>query len=266
MSFLHSDGREGLAQAQLTIKMHIAPRAHLVAARLHPATPEVLSWRYDVRFLAIGLVMASVVASGACQKAGSTTEAEPAAAAVGAAPAPAAPEPKMVTVPAGTTLTVVLETPVGSDTSHVEQAVSAHLAKAVLVDGVTTLPDGSAVGGVVTDAARSGKVKGRAHIALRFNSITPVGAERYQMRTATVARTAADTKDRDTAEIAAPAVGGAIVGGLIGGGKGAAIGAATGGGAGTAVVLSTRGKEVSIGRGATLTLHLTEPLSVKVGG
>jgi hypothetical protein len=109
-------------------------------------------------------------------------------------------------------------------------------------------------------------VKGRAHIALRFNSITPAGAERYQIKTAAVARTAEDTKGRDTAEVAAPAAGGAIIGGLLGGGKGAAIGAATGGGAGTAVVLSTRGKEVSIGRGATLTLRLTEPLSVKVGG
>lgn len=53
---------------------------------------------------------------------------------------------------------------------------------------------------------------------------------------------------KDTATIALPATGDAIVGGVIGGKKGAAIGAAAGGGTGTAAVLSTRGKEVCLGR------------------
>jgi hypothetical protein len=54
-----------------------------------------------------------------------------------------------------------------------------------------------------------------------------------------------------------PAVGGAIIGGLIDGKKGAAIGAGVGGGAGTAVVLTTRGKEVRLGRGAVVSIRLT---------
>ena len=37
-----------------------------------------------------------------------------------------------------------------------------------------------------------------------------------------------------------------------------------GGGAGTAVVLSTRGKDVRIGRGTTLAVRLTSPLTVGV--
>jgi len=51
---------------------------------------------------------------------------------------------------------------------------------------------------------------------------------------------------------------------LIGGKKGAAIGTAAGGGAGTAVVLSTRGKEVHLGKGAAMTLRLAEPVTVRV--
>ena len=172
-----------------------------------------------------------------------------------------------VTLPAGTQLLIVLDTGVGSDTSRVEEPVHAHLARAVLVHGVTALGVGSRVSGVVTDATRSAKVKGRAHVAVRFDALTPEGSDaRYSIRTAAVGRTAPGTKKKDAAEIGAPAVGGAIIGALVGGKKGAAIGGAAGGGAGTAVVLSTRGKEVHLPKGARLTLRLAAPVTVRVGG
>ncbi len=171
-----------------------------------------------------------------------------------------------VTLPAGTRLVVVLDTPVGSDTSRIEQPVNAHLARAFVLRGMTVLAAGSRVSGVVTDATRSAKVKGRAHVAMRFDALTPDGGERYTIRTAAVGRTAEGTKGRDAAEIAAPAAGGAIIGALLGGKKGALIGTAVGGGAGTAAVLSTRGKEVHLGRGASLTLRLTAPVTIRVRG
>lgn len=170
-----------------------------------------------------------------------------------------------VTIPAGTALPLVLDTGVGSDISRVEQPVQAHLARAVVVHGATALPQGSAVSGVVTDAVRSGKVKGRAHVAVRFTSVAPRGVdERYRIRTAAVGRTAPATKKKDAITIGAPAAGGAVIGGIIGGKKGAAIGTAVGGGGGTAAVLTTRGKEVHMGRGSVVTVRLTEPLTVKV--
>jgi hypothetical protein len=61
-----------------------------------------------------------------------------------------------------------------------------------------------------------------------------------------------------------PAAGGAAIGALVGGKKGAGIGALVGGGGGTAVVLSTRGKEIRVGRGAMLAVKLIEPLTVRV--
>ena len=177
----------------------------------------------------------------------------------------ASPEWREVTIPAGTTLPVVLDTGVGSDISRIEAPVRAHLARPIVIGGQTVVPDGSGLGGVVTDATRSGRVKGRAHVAVRFTTLTPRGYdERYRISTASVGRTAPATKKKDAITIGAPAAGGAIVGGLVGGKKGAAIGAATGGGGGTAVVLATRGKEVRMVRGSRITLRLTQPLTVRV--
>jgi Na+/melibiose symporter-like transporter len=69
------------------------------------------------------------------------------------------------------------------------------------------------ISGVVTDATRSARVKGRAHVAVRFDTITPRGTDdRYRIRTAAIGRTAAATKRKDAFEIGAPAVGGAIIG------------------------------------------------------
>jgi hypothetical protein len=170
-----------------------------------------------------------------------------------------------VVLPAGTTLPVALDSSVGTDTNRVEDRVTAHLTKAVVVEGVTALPEGSSVSGVVTDATRAGKVEGTSRLALRFHSLTPAKTdERYDIATSTVARNGHSEKKKDALKIAAPAAGGAIIGGIVGGKKGAVIGGAAGGGAGTAVVLSQRGEDVRLGRGAALTLKLTEPVTIRV--
>ncbi len=183
-----------------------------------------------------------------------------------AAPAPAETIAREVTIPAGTRLSIVLDTTVGSDISRREDPVSAHVSRAVIVNGVTVLPQGSRVSGVVASAVRSGKVKGRAHVAVRFDSLAPrASGERYRIDVAPVGRTAPATKKKDALEIGVPAAGGALIGGLIGGRKGALIGTAAGGGAGTAVVLSTRGREVHLPKGAMLTVRLLHPITVRVG-
>jgi hypothetical protein len=196
------------------------------------------------------------------------SEAIPAAEAPRAAESiPVADASREITIAAGTRLNVTLDTAVGSDTSRVEEAVTAHLARAILAQGHTVLPAGSLLTGFVTDATRSAKVKGRAHVAVRFDSLTPRGEDhRYAIRTASIGRTAEGTKRKDAAKIAAPAAGGAIIGALLGGKKGALIGTAVGGGAGTAVVLSTPGKEVHLARGSALTLKLAAPVTVRVRG
>jgi len=226
-----------------------------------------------VRSSVIAVVAALAMAFVGCNRENTLAAASPDSAAAAAAQPGAESarsgsensESREITVPAGTTLPVILETSVGSDTSRREERIDARLSSAVVVHGVTVVPEGSTVRGVVTDATRSGRVKGRAHVALRFDTLMPRGSDdRYDIRTSAVGRTAASTKKKDAFEIGGGAAGGALIGALIGGKKGAAIGTAAGGGAGTAVVLSTRGKEIHLPRGSALTLRLTEPVTIRV--
>ena len=181
------------------------------------------------------------------------------------APAAAARVSRLVTIPAGTTLRLRVDRAFGSDISRVEDPVAATLVRAVIVDGRTVLPSGSVASGYVADAARPGKVKGRGRVAVRFTRITPAGDDdRYTMRTRSWVAVAPATKKKDALTIGLPAAGGAAIGALIDGKKGAGIGALAGGGAGTAVVLTTRGKDVRVNRGATLAVRLSEPLTVRV--
>ena len=172
---------------------------------------------------------------------------------------------RQITVPAGTILHLRIDRSFGSDISRVEDPVSATLTRSVIVGGHTVLREGSLASGYVSQATRPGKVKGRGRVAVRFTRITPAGQEeRYAMQTRQWVGVAPATKKKDALTIGLPAAGGAAVGGIVGGKKGAGIGALAGGGAGTAVVLTTRGKDVRVGRGALLSVRLTSPLTVAV--
>jgi hypothetical protein len=164
-------------------------------------------------------------------------------------------------VPSGTELVLTLETPVSSETAKPDQPVRATLAKPVVVAGMEVIPHGALVTGAVVSAERSGKVKGRASIALRFNEVTVMNAP-YRIITAQIVREAEATKGKDAKTIAVTTGVGTAIGAIAGGGKGAAIGAGVGGAAGTGAVLATRGKEVTIPAGATLRTEITETVRV----
>jgi len=169
-----------------------------------------------------------------------------------------------VHVPAGTELSVALDTSVASDVSHSGDPIRATLRDPILIDGASAVPAGAIVSGVVSSAQPSGKVSGRASLSLTFDRLEVAGGDAPYAIEATFSRTAAATKGEDAKKIGVPAVGGAILGGIFGGKKGAVIGGAVGGGAGTAVVLSTSGDEVRVPRGTALTLHLDHAVSVHV--
>ena len=189
--------------------------------------------------------------------------AAPAASAASASTPAAAPVFREVTVPAGTVLTVRLNTAVASDTSQVEQRVDGTLTRSVRIGGLEALGSGAALRGVVTNAERSARVKGRATVAFRFNQLIDEG-QTYAINTRTVSRVAPGTKTRDAATIAVPAAGGAVIGRILGGKKGAVKGTVIGGAAGAGAVLSTRGKEVRLAPGSTVSVRLAAPLTVRV--
>ena len=114
-----------------------------------------------------------------------------------------------VTIPAGTVLSVDLETSVGSDTSRVDQPVRGVLHHPLHLRGMNVLPTGTAVFGHVTTAQRPGKVKGRGVIAMRFTEIDTPGAGRTRISTQTVSRMAPASTKKDTLQILGPAAGAA---------------------------------------------------------
>ena len=168
-----------------------------------------------------------------------------------------------VTLPSGTLLPLTLDSYVASDTSRIESPVHAHLRRAVYVDGVQVLPAGTRISGFVSDAQRSARVKGRGLVAFRFTSMS-VDGDSYRVATSRVVRQAPGTKRNDALKIGVPAGAGAVIGAIADGKKGAAIGSAVGGAAGTGVVLSTRGKDVRLGRGAPVAVRLLRPVRVVV--
>ena len=231
------------------------------------------------------LALGAALAAGACGTDASdatdtplTSEAGPAAnapapqPAAAAAVAPADPVDQVappesfyreVTIPAGTTLPLALTSAVGSDSSLVEDAVTAELTRPVMIDGREALPAGARMSGTVTGVDGSGRVKGRAMIAFRFTSVR-TGNAQYDVQAAPLSHLAPATKGEDAAKIGIGAGAGAIIGGILGGKDGAAKGAVVGGGAGTGVVLATKGQEIRLGPGADVSTPLTAPLTVRV--
>jgi L-aminopeptidase/D-esterase-like protein len=175
-------------------------------------------------------------------------------------PPPPAPTFREVTVPAGTPLSVELVSRVASNTSKVEDAVSGTLSKPVVVSEATAIPAGATISGTVVEAQESGRIKGRASLALQFNRIV-VRDETHQIRTSRVRVEAAQDKKQDVRRGGIGAGVGAVVGGIAGGGSGAAIGAAVGG---TSAVLGTKGNEIELAAGTTVNMTLEEPMTVKV--
>lgn len=167
--------------------------------------------------------------------------------------------------PTGTPLALELRSPIASDTSQVEDTVRARLRRPLTAEGRTILPAGTQIVGHVEDVERSGRISGRAKIALRFTIVRHDGEE-YDMRTKAIAREADSTKGQDAAKVGIGTGAGAAVGAVLGGGSGAAKGAAIGAAAGTGTVLATKGDDVRLEVGTLLDTQLTSPLRVLVKG
>ena len=240
--------------------------------------------RNELRLSALALVAAVGIACGSpgeqqtapagnvqlTEPAGARTSgasaAGPGAATGGEGPATAAAKEPIITtmpmdVPPGTGLVLTLETSVSSDTAKPDQPVRARVAKPVVVSGMTVIPEGATVTGAVVSAQRSGRVKGRASIALRFNEVIVLNTP-YRISTTRISRVAEATKGEDAKTIGIGAGVGTAIGAIAGGKKGAAIGAGIGGGAGTGAVLATRGEEVTIPAGATVRTEITEKVRI----
>lgn len=165
-------------------------------------------------------------------------------------------------LPSGTAIEVTLGTGLSSETASVGNAWSGVLHGALSVDGRTIVPAGSSAGGTVTNvlAAKRGE---RAMLDLGLSWFS-VGGKEYRVNGSTPSVIAGSTRARNLGAIAAATGAGAVVGHAIGGsGKGTLIGAVVGGGAATGVVSQTKGWQVLLKPGMTLTFTTSEAVAVQ---
>ena len=182
------------------------------------------------------------------------------------APPPPKPEPVAKTIPAGTDLNVELLDGASSLTSHVGDAVRARVSKAVIIEGLTVVPEGAIVAGTITEAISLKKIGGKASLGLKFDSLDLAGGQKAAIAVELHEQGKSET-GKDAGTIAGATAGGALLGRLLSHNdktKGTLIGAAVGAAAGTGVAAATKGKEVELPAGTPLALHLDQPLTVTV--
>jgi hypothetical protein len=160
-------------------------------------------------------------------------------------------------IPAGTALSLVLETALSTETTREGQSVTARVERATSDDGRVVLPGGSVLRGRVTEVDRAGRVSGRAHLAVKWDTLT-VRGESHKVAVSDLAMTAEKQIGRDAKILGGSTAAGAIIGGIVNGGSGAKKGALIGAGAGAGAVLINRGQDVEMPAGSRWTVRVRE--------
>lgn len=146
----------------------------------------------------------------------------------------------------------------------------------VAKDGRILIPAGSYVNGTITQAVRSGKVKGKGQLYLRFDSLmlpngrtidligkpgSLDGGNPGELNRDEGKITSDGSKGRDAAVVGSTAATGAMMGGWIGDrGRDAGLGAGAGAAAGLAGILLSRGPDAVLERGSTLDMVLNRDI------
>lgn len=178
-----------------------------------------------------------------------------------AEPAPEAPKPEPVVVPAGTSLVVTVDQALSSKSSKEGQTFLATLAQPVSLHGQTAIPKGSSLTGTVLVAKEKGKIKGEGQLSIALTSIT-VHGQNYAIQTTPLDSTVKGKGKRTAVTTGGGAAGGALIGGIAGGGKGAGIGALVGAGAGFVGGALTGNKQIEIPAETALTFALSKSLTL----
>jgi len=167
-------------------------------------------------------------------------------------------------VSADSVIGLQLKNTVSSETSQVEDRVEAQVVRDVAVGGRVAIPAGSRVLGAVTVVDRGGKVRDRARLGVRFHTLVLGDGTTLPLQTDTVYRDGDSPSSSSAAKMGGAAIGGAIVGAILGGGKGAVIGGATGAAGGTAAVMAGSRRAATMASGSTITVRVLSPVSVTV--
>lgn len=171
-------------------------------------------------------------------------------------------------VPNGTRLVATLDNPLSTRSAHAEDRFT-------ITTRSPSQYEGAVIEGTVSSVNASGRVSGRADMALTFESIRMRNGRTYQfagvienVRTANGETIRVDNEgtvednsqtDKTVQRGAIGAALGAIIGAISGGGKGAAIGAAIGAGGGAGTVILQGRDELDLPGGTELTITASLP-------
>ena len=217
----------------------------------------------QMRIKILGVLPLLVLGLTACSSNPSSSDSNTASSSAAPASSPAVFSKPPLVIPAGTVLTVRMESPVSSNKSNEGDAFEASLAEPVMAGEKVAIPKGAAASGTVTQAHAAGKFKGGATLDLQLNKIT-VDGKPQEIQTAVFAEATKGKGKRTAGFIGGGAAAGALIGGLAGGGKGAAIGSLAGAGGGTAGAAYTgNNRDISLPVETVVKFKLAQDLSVK---
>lgn len=199
----------------------------------------------------------------------------PAAAAppqVATAPAPPPPAPtpapkpqQHIEIPAGTVVTIRMIDNIDSSRNQPGEEFVASLDSPIVVGDRVLASRGSDARVRLVDAKSAGHIEGRSELQLELIAVTVNGVP-YATKSGYYEQHGGSRGTRTVETVGGGAILGALIGGILGRGKGTAIGSVAGAGAGTAVQVSTKGQQVKVPAETKLDFTLDDPIEVTMDG
>jgi hypothetical protein len=170
---------------------------------------------------------------------------------------------RTLTLPAGTRIPIRLGTALDTRRDKPGALFTAHVAASVMRNGEVVLERGAVCRGHLVESQSSGRLKGRAVMRLRLDTVQSHGRT-YTIATSGASFVSKGHKRRNLTLVGGGAGTGATIGAIAGGGVGALIGAGAGGAAGTTGALITGKRNLHLAAETRLTFALQRPLTVRM--
>ena len=174
---------------------------------------------------------------------------------------PPAPEPRRITIPAGTVITVRTIDPIDTSRNRPGEQFTATLESPVVVGNSVVIQRGGDARVRLVQSASAGRLTGTSELQLELIGLT-VNGNTYNVESSYYEVRAASRSKRTAETVGGGAGLGALIGAIAGKGKGAAIGAAVGAGAGTATQAATRGQQAKVPSETKIDFTLKAPITV----